>query len=72
MGMLNRKPHQHLQYKGSKLLSLDVAEAAKSMVIKSSDGWVFITQEGKVVGPETSRDIAETKAALYLTSIKED
>ena len=51
---------------------VDVDDMAQSLVFKTTDGYIFITHDGKMVGPEPDRETMVAKAALYLCSIKVD
>ncbi|RLA18714.1 MAG: hypothetical protein DRQ56_06940 [Gammaproteobacteria bacterium] len=48
----------------------NVGRAAEAIVIKLAGGWIFVTHEGEMIGPDPDRDIVVAKAALYLSAFK--
>lgn len=46
----------------------DVAKLAEAIVLKIAGGWMFVTHEGEMIGPDADRDTVVAKAALYLSA----
>ena len=46
----------------------DLNDIAKEMVMKISEGYIFITHEGTMVGPSSDREQMVATAALYLAT----
>lgn len=48
--------------------TVDIGKIADELPIKVTEGWVFITHDGQMIGPEADRAALVAKAALYLAS----
>jgi hypothetical protein len=48
------------------------ASVAEGMVFRLKAGFFFVTHEGQLIGPESSRDNMITRAMLYLSSVKRE
>ena len=57
-----------MRSKNGVTMTVDIDEIADTLPIKVTEGWVFITHDGQMVGPEADRDTLVAKAALYLAS----
>jgi hypothetical protein len=46
-----------------------IEDIAETIVIEVEEGYIFLTEDGQVVGPDHNKDNMVAKAALYLVSI---